>query len=215
MCRHAFLRKTIIFGKLLLTKVIFIGVSPTFACEQPTLIFPAQHDDVVTARPVISWLPVASASGYEVSIQSRIPEGEVITQFSTTTVDTKYIPSAGLSRDRAIVSVKVRTQCGTAGASGESERIFFVDVRGLCPIPTKITSVSLGQFIKTSWEPNPLFDEVEVRFFGDSGLGALERVPRTQSFAVMPVSVDASSIVGVRSVCKEANSEWQWASYAK
>ena len=185
------------------------------ACEQPAIVFPAQHDDVVSARPVISWLPVAAASGYEISIQSRIPEGEVVAQFTTTTADTKFISPTALSRDRAIVSVKIKARCGATNLSAESERIFFVDVRSTCPLPARISSAPFGQFIKISWEQNPQFDEVEVRYFGSSNIGPLERVPRTQSFAVLPMSVDSSSVIGVRGICKEANGNWQWLSQGK
>lgn len=205
-----FLPKLATFGNYFLMHVVALTSFSLYACDQPVIIVPGQHDDVMSAKPVISWLPVNGATGYEVAVQSRISEGEVVTQFMTTTADTKFISQTALSRDRAIVSAKVKARCGVAGASAESERIFFVDVRGTCPLPSRLTSVPMGQFVKISWEANPQFDEVEVRSFGSASMGPLERVARTQSFAVLPNSGDASSLVGVRGICKEANGEWAW-----
>ena len=201
-----------IFCNTILSLAICLFSISIDACEQPTIIFPAQHADIDSAKPVISWLPVNGAINYEINMQSRIPEGEVIVQFTTTTTDTKFISATALSRERAVVSVKLKARCGSAGLSPESERIFFVDVRSTCPPPSRLSSAPLGQFIRISWEPNPQFDEVEVRSFGGSPTAPLERVPHTQTFAVIPRSADSTGIVGVRGICKEANSNWQWLS---
>lgn len=215
MFYDAFLPGLVTFSKFFLTHVIALASISLYACDQPVIIVPGQHEDVVSAKPVVSWLPVNGATGYEVSMQSRIPEGEVVVQFKTTTADTKFISQTALSRDRAIVSAKVKTRCGADSVSAESERIFFVDVRGTCPLPSRLTSVPMGQLVKISWESNPQFDEVEVRSFGSASMGPLERVARTQSFAVIPNSVDATSLVGVRGICKEANGDWAWVLPAK
>ena len=205
-----FLPKLVTFGNYFLMHVVALMSSSLYACDQPVIIVPGQHDDVMSAKPVISWLPVNGATGYEVAVESRIPEGEVVTQFMTTTTDTKFISQTVLSRDRAIVSAKVKARCGVDGASAEGERIFFVDVRGTCPLPSRLTSVPMDQFVKISWDSNPLFDEVEVRSFGNASVGPLERVARTQSFAVLLNSADATRLFGVRGICKEANGEWAW-----
>ena len=211
----AFLPKLVTFGNYFLIHVVALTSFSLYACEQPVIIVPGQHDDVMSAKPVISWLPINGATGYEVAVQSRIPEGEVVTQFMTTTTETKFIPLTSLSRDRAIVSAKVKARCGAASVSAESERIFFVDVRGTCPLPSRVTSVPMGQFVKVSWEANSQFDEVEVRSFASTSMGPLGRVARTQNFAVLANSGDATSLVGVRGICKDANGDWAWVVPAK
>lgn len=212
---NAFLPKLVTFGNCFLIHVVALTSFSLYACDQPVIIVPGQYDDVMSAKPVISWLPVNGATGYEVAVQSRIPEGEVVTQFMTTTTDTKLISQTAVSRDRAIVSAKVKARCGVANVSAESERIFFVDVRGACPLPSRLTTVPMGQLVKVSWETNPQFDEVEVRTFGSTSVGTLERVARTQSFAVLSKSRDSTSLVGVRGICKDANGEWAWVVPAK
>ena len=201
-----------IFCNTILSLTIFLFSISIDACEQPAIIFPAQHADIFSPKPVISWLPVNGAINYEVNMQSRIPEGEVIAQFTTTTTDTKFISATALSRERAVVSVKVKARCGAAGVSSESERIFFIDVRSTCPLPARLSSTPMGPFIRISWDQNPQFEDVEVRFFGGSTTGPLERVSRAQNFALIPVSMDSQSIIGVRGICKDANGGWQWLS---
>lgn len=182
----------------------------TYACEQPIIIVPGQHEEVVSARPVVSWLPVKSAIDYEVTIQSRVPEGAVVTQFTTTTADTKFVSQTALSRDRSIVLAKVKARCASPGVSSETERIFFVDVRATCPLPTQLVNFPMGQFARISWASNPLFDSVEVRAFAGSAVGKLEQIPRSQSFAVIPVSLDNTGVIGVRGICKDADGPWAW-----
>lgn len=200
--------------KVFLIHVIFLFSIQVDACEQPTIIFPAQHDDIVFAKPVISWLPVTGAIDYEISVQSRIPEGEAIAQFTTATTDSKFNSATALSRERAVVSVKVKARCGSAGVaarvSAESERIFFVDVRSTCPVPAGLSSVPMGQFVRVSWNQNPQFEAVEVRSFGGASIGQLERVPRTQNFALIPVGIISQSVIGVRGICNDANGSWQF-----
>lgn len=212
---YAFLPGFVTFCKFFLTHVIALASISLYACDQPVIIVPGQHEDVVSAKPVIAWLPVNGATGYEIAVQSRIPEGEVVTQFMTMTADTKFISQTALSRDRAIVSAKVKARCGVASVSAESERIFFIDVRGTCPLPSRLTSVPMGQFVKISWETNPQFDEVEVRSFGSASMGPLERVARTQNFAQIAHLPDSASLVAVRGICRDADGGWAWINLAK
>lgn len=210
MYRSGLLRAIhLLCNRFLFLTLILLSIS-VHACEPPTIIFPAQHADMFSGRPVISWLPVNDASGYEITIQSRIPEGEVIAQLSTTTTDTKFIPATALARERAIVSVKVSARCSSAGVSPESERIFFVDVQSTCPLPARLSSTPVGEFIKISWEANALFQQVEVRSFGVASTGPIERVSPIQNFALVPMSKDLESIIGVRGICQEADGDWAW-----
>jgi hypothetical protein len=210
---RALLTRTNIFGNYILMISALYSL-PIHACEQPTIIFPGQHDEIASNRPVISWLPVDAAVSYDLSIQSRVPEGEVTAQFITTTTDTKFVSPAALSRERAIVSAKVTARCA-ARVSPTSDRVFFINVSAACPLAVGISTTPMGQFNRISWEPNPQFEAVEVRAFGKKSIGPLERVARAQNFAILQASADPTSVVGVRGICKETDGQWQWLGQSK
>lgn len=191
-------------NKFILTLTIVFISNSCNACEPPTIVFPAQHAEVLETRPVISWLPAPGAARYDVSVQSRIPEGEVSVQFSSTTTDSQFASPRPLTRERAVVAVKVKAHCGV-DVSAESTRIFFADVRALCPLPRGLLRVPMGQFERVSWLLDARFETVEVRWFGAASVGTSERVPRSQNFAVLPTDAAQEGVLGVRGICGEAD----------
>ena len=191
---------------ILMLSIVFISNSCD-ACEPPTIVFPAQHAEVLETRPVISWLPAPGALRYDISVQSRVPEGEVSVQFSSATTDTQFASPRPLTRERAVVAVRVKAHCGV-DVSAESTRIFFADVRALCPAPSGITQVRMGQFERVSWLSDARFEAVEVRWFGAASVGTLERVPQGQNFAVLPRDAAREGVLGVRGICGEADGRW-------
>jgi len=72
-----------------------------------------------------------------VQLESRVPEGRVLSRIDTVLAGTRFVPPSALTDERAAVKVLVTADCGAAKQPSviEEPARFFVDLRGSCPAP--------------------------------------------------------------------------------
>ncbi|MBL8511860.1 MAG: hypothetical protein JNM52_09455 [Betaproteobacteria bacterium] len=177
-------------------------------CDSPQWLSPSQHQQLTTARPVMTWAAVAGATGYEVAIESRVPEGEVLSKVNTQTTAPAFTPSAALTRERALVAASVVALCAEGARSLPAERVFFIDVRGSCPAPAGLQTMRQGNFVRLTWPDTAL--KVEARFFSGDAATPEEGEVSSTGALLLPLPTDQKRALGVRSLCREATSRWVW-----
>ena len=202
------------FRSLLPEWVVFLAFSlPAFAsatCSPPQFVAPSQFETISTPKPTIVWTPVASAQRYEVSIESRVPEGEIIQRVSSNVELPSFTSPAPLASDRAIVSVTVRTKCNDNETSAAAERVFVLDMRNGCPGLTGLSSKRIGKMLRVEWERNPLVDRVEVRMFEGASASARQSESSSGTHIALEFPENKVWVVGLRNHCRQAVGAWQW-----
>src|SRR6266571_4789138 len=80
---------------------------PVFAyCDSPSMA--AIAGQVTTEKqPQIDWTVVSKANAYRVYLQSRVPEGRVVSVHDTAVKQAAFLPPQPLAEHRAKVTVRV------------------------------------------------------------------------------------------------------------
>lgn len=141
-------------------------------CATPVLISPAQVD-ITDAKPRFEWTSVANAKRYSFWLESRLPEGRVLSTHDIQTSGTSWIPPAALTETRALLKVKLTAMCDE-GDNNDATPIappfvrFRIDTSGRCVIPTAPLVQFVGQQVDVSWLAVAGADYYELStFFGD------------------------------------------------
>jgi len=156
-------------GLALVLGTALAGPRPaTGGCAPTEITAPAADATLADTRPVITWRPVPGATAYRVRVQSRVPEGAVITDLDTLATAPRFAPPQPLTDHRAIVRVTVTPDCGDAAetAAPVPGHRFFIDTRLACPAATDLQVQRDAKRARLTWTPPPGAVRYEVLAFG-------------------------------------------------
>lgn len=137
----------------------------------PVLISPAQVD-IIDAKPRFEWTSVANAKRYRFWLESRLPEGRVLSTYDIQTPTTSWIPPAALTETRALLKVKLIAMCDERENNDATPVAppfvrFRIDTSVGCVIPSAPIVSLVGQQADVSWPAVVGADYYELStFFG-------------------------------------------------
>lgn len=141
-------------------------------CATPVIISPAEVD-ITDAKPRFEWTSVANAKRYRFWLESRLPEGRVLSTHDIQTSATSWIPPAALTETRALLKVKLTAMCNEGDNNGVTPIAppfvrFRIDTSVGCVIPSAPMVSLVGQQADVSWPAVVGADYYELSiFFGD------------------------------------------------
>ena len=92
---------------------LLLGAFDVYAqtvCGTPQILFPAQLK-IEHAKPRFEWAPVENAKSYRLWLESRVPEGRVLSTHDIQTTATNWTPPSALTETRAFLKVKLIAIC--------------------------------------------------------------------------------------------------------
>jgi len=125
-------------------------------CGIPELLAPSEVD-IASAKPRFEWNPVANAKRYRLWLESRLPEGRVLSTNDIQTTSTSWVPPAALTENRALLKVKLTAICDEDGANSEALPItppfarFRINTSASCVLPTDPVVTLKAKGAEVSW----------------------------------------------------------------
>ena len=109
-------------------------------CPAAEIVAPERGALVGEPRPAVEWRALPGVSRYRVQLESRVPEGRVVTSTDSVVEGTRFVPPANLAESRAAVKLLVTALCGDAAARvSEQPARFYVDLARACPPVSKLS----------------------------------------------------------------------------
>lgn len=102
--------------------IVSILCRPSLACDKPVLIAPAQIE-IAEPSPRMEWSAVPDASHYVLRIESRVPEGRLLSSEEFRTSATSLALPRPLTADKATVRVELTAVCKDGTEAKASERV--------------------------------------------------------------------------------------------
>lgn len=118
---------------------------------------------MVEPRPVVEWRAIPGITRYRVQLESRVPEGRVLTSTDSITAGTRFVPPADLTDSRAAVKIRVTAACeGEPSRVAEQTAWFFIDRSPACPAVEKLSFPGPG---KVEWTRAAAATRYEIVFY--------------------------------------------------
>lgn len=162
-------------------------------CATPVLISPAEVD-ITEAKPRFEWTSVANAKRYRFWLESRLPEGRVLSTHDIQIFATSWIPPTALAETRALLKVKLTAMCDE-GDNNDATPIappfvrFRIDTSVGCVIPAAPIVRLVGQQADVSWPAVAGADYYELStFFGDEAKFDRKNETRNAKFLLESLS---------------------------
>ena len=189
------------------------AAGPAFAqCAAPALITPG--DTIVAdTRPHVIWSPVPGATGYALSLQSRVAEGRLIASYDVSLATNEFVPPAALTDEKATVTVTVLARCGTTAGPAHTAS-FRIDATRTCGTPRNVAIAAEGASIRTTWEPVAGAVHYEVRAHAPLDGRQLAVMEVREPRAALAAPAAAGTVVSVRPRCAAAYGESAFAAVA-
>jgi hypothetical protein len=177
------------------------------ACPDAELVSPPRGSIQTDPRPPIVWKALPGVTQYRVQVESRVPNGRVISRLDNQVAGTQFLTTSALADQQAVVKVRVTGACPEAaqGTVSEMGPSFFVDVRALCPAPIDL-KVRSDAPARIEWGFAPGRVTTEISVFSASHGGLLLKEDLTGSQRNLPALSEAV-VIALRNRCKEAVSE--------
>jgi hypothetical protein len=172
-------------------------------CMQAEILEPAQQA-ISDSRPTLEWRALPGVSRYRLRLQSRVPEGELLTSIDTLVDGTRFTPPRALADHRAIVKIVVTAPCASPPDLDEGRRL-YIDTGLSCRMAPLQPDTRTGEW---SWSPTPGAVEYEIYRYAMPE-GRLLGRERTQ--APKSVATQGSTVLAVRARCENGYSDWQFA----
>ena len=148
-------------------------------------------------QPRIDWTAVPEANAYRVHLQSRVPEGRVVSVHDTAVKQAAFLPPQPLAEHRAKVTVRVSAVCGSE-TSAEAVSWFLIDTSPTCRLG-EMSAVADAGTASLRWQPVAGAVSYEVRAYGllDGRLMASQetRAPEAK------LGLSDGAVVSVRPAC--------------
>lgn len=125
-------------------------------CGTPEFLSPAVTD-IANPRPPFEWSPVLNAKRYRLWLESRLPEGRVLSTYDIQTTLTHWIPPAALTETRALIKVKLTAICGEDGGNSEALPVnppfarFRIDTSASCILQETPAVTLASQGAEINW----------------------------------------------------------------
>ena len=131
------------------------------ACLEVELVNPAPGSTISEARPRIEWRAIEGAEHYRLRLESRVPEGKVLSALDTLVTGTSFVPPAVLTDYQAAVKVRVSLPCPDVDdpTVGELQPRFYIDVSPACPAVQDVYWADGGRI---AWAPQPRAKRYDV-----------------------------------------------------
>jgi hypothetical protein len=174
-----------------------LRAGPVFAqCGSPSMAAIAGR--VTTEKqPRIDWAAVSKANAYRVHLQSRGPEGRVVSVHDTVVKAPTFLPPQSLAEHHAKVTVRVSAVCGSE-TSAEAVSWFLIDTSPTCRLG-EMSAVADAGTASLRWQPVAGAVSYEVRAYGllDGRLMASQetRAPEAK------LGLSDGAVVSVRPAC--------------
>jgi hypothetical protein len=186
------------------------------ACDSPQFVAPQRLSTQTSQMVLLSWKPVASASRYEVTLDARAAEGEVVHRLarSMAATSTEWDTRALALRRITAVSVSIHTICALETVSLPVELIFFIEPTNHCPPLSGLSVTSSHQSTHLRWDRSqgdpPAEDHVEARlYFGSNASSVIgERVP--SGAIAFSLQLPVRWTLAARRLCGNSHSDWRW-----
>lgn len=199
---------------LFILAISFSGVSffstATMSCEAPIIISPAQHAVVYNATPTIVWVADKKALANDLSVDSRIPEAEIIVRQSHVMTTSSFTPINALTNSRAIVTARLQTRCNDNKLSTFSDITFHIDLSKSCKPPRIKNLIRHDEMWEISWDEDANINRVEGRIFSGSEAAPGPIVAANRPHLKILSSKGTRQIIGLRSDCRYSKSSWVW-----
>lgn len=203
-------------GLALVLGTALAGPRPAVAgCAPAEITAPAADATLADTRPVITWRPVPGATAYRVRVQSRVPEGAVITDLDTLATAPRFAPPQPLTDHRAIVRVTVTPDCGDAAetAAPLPGHRFFIDTRLTCPAATDLQVQRDAKGARLTWTPTPGAVRYEVLAFGADDWRLQGRGETRDAAFALPDARSKPAVAALRVRCGEGFGAFAFAAY--
>jgi hypothetical protein len=177
--------------------VMAVSSSNVFAsCAMPKPLR-LHGQTLADAKPRLAWDTVTGATEYRVRLQSRVPNGKVISSHDTIVSSSSFVPPLPLAEHHAKVVVRLNAICGKE-ASAESVSSFVIDTSSTCILGGFDAGVAGGK-ANLKWAPVSGATSYEVRAYAipDGKLIASHeaRTPAAQ------LDLRGAAVVSVRPSC--------------
>lgn len=173
-------------------------------CEVARLVEPATPV-IADVRPRIAWEPVAGAESYVVWVESRVPEGRVLVSDEIRTADAFWVPPVPLTRNTAVVKVRVHANCVGSGSDATARTAsaawrFRIDAASACALPISPTVNEDHASKVLQWEAVPGARAYEIVSYSaiDGRVVSTAESLATRAALALPRGV---WVVGVRAKC--------------
>ena len=203
-------------GLALVLGCALAGPRPALAgCTPVEITAPAADATLADTRPLIAWRPVPGVTAYRVRVQSRVPEGAVITDLDTLATEPRFSPPQALTDHRAIVRVTVTPDCGDAAetAAPMPGHRFFIDTRLTCPAATDLQIQRDGPGARLTWTPAPGAARHEVLVFGGDDWRLHGRGETRAAAFALPDAGSRPAVAALRVHCGEGFGAFAFAAY--
>ena len=129
------MRRAFACSALTVAAAVCVAMEPAAAaCPVAEIIAPERGARVGQPRPAIEWRALPGVSRYRVQLESRVPEGRVLSSTDSVVEGTRFIPPADLAESRAAVKLLVTAACENGPSTvREQPARFFVDLTLKCP----------------------------------------------------------------------------------
>ncbi|MFN0315769.1 MAG: hypothetical protein ACKVQA_12115 [Burkholderiales bacterium] len=107
-------------------------------CAPPQLIAPVAVT-ITDARTRFEWNPVPGATGYQLWIESRVPEGRVLATQNLRTAATYWIAPDSLTENNAVLKIRIGALCGKETSRIAGPFRVFIDLTLECVIHSPLT----------------------------------------------------------------------------
>lgn len=189
--------------------VLFIGTPLARAeavCGTPKLKI-ADHSTLASAKPQLEWDSVPGAVAYQLSLESRVPEGRILATHDIRTESLNWLPPAALTDFRAVVKGNLGAICdqgnGLVTPAPPTPFRFYIDTSLLCGLRAnpEITAKEGGIYAEWPAVDGAEYYEVTVFSATDGKVTKRQDVRATNVQLPQPVPATDAYVVSVRPRC--------------
>lgn len=175
-------------------------------CGTPKLKI-ADHSTLASAKPQLEWDSVPGAVAYQLSVESRIPEGRTLATYDIRTESLNWLPPAALTDFRAVVKGTLSAICDQADGRttrGPSTPFrFYIDTGLLCGLRANPEINAKEGAIYAEWPAVDGAEYYEVTVFSatDGKVAKRQDVRATNVQLLQIVPATDAYVVSVRPRC--------------
>lgn len=163
--------------------VLFSGPFEVYAqtvCGTPQILAPTQTN-IDHAKPRFEWTSVENAKSYRLWLESRIPEGRVLSTHDIQTTATNWTAPSALTETQALLKIKLIAICDEMSdpndiAAQPHFARYIVDVSESCVIAASPLAKVSNSFIDVSWPRVEGADHYELMLFSGTDAKLFKRL---------------------------------------